>query len=116
MWDFLEAQLGQPSPVPTIVFMHYPPYVHTPDEKGGTYWNLEPAPRARFLALLRRGGVKVLLTGHLHYQLLNHYEDLPIFTTAPVSFGIPHPLAPEGWTLITFPNGGEPKFEFNRVK
>jgi Icc protein len=115
MWDLLEAQMANPAPGPTVVFMHYPPYVHSPDEKGGTYWDLEPAPRARLLALLRQGGVKVLLTGHLHYQLRNTYDGMVIVTTAPISFGLPRGVAPQGWTLVTLSPQGEPGIEFYRV-
>ena len=95
---------------------YYPPYVNKADEPGGGYWNIEPEPRARLLAALQRGGVKILLTGHLHYQATNHYEGMLIETTAAVSFGIPHPLAPEGWTLVTMQPKGDPKIEFHRVQ
>jgi len=116
MWTFFDAQMAAPFAGPTIVFMHYPPYVNTADEPGGGYWNIEPESRARLLAALQRGGVKILLTGHLHYQATNHYEGMLIVTTAAVSFGIPHPLAPEGWTLVTMQPKGDPKIEFHRVQ
>jgi len=116
MEEFLVAQIAQPSPLRTVVFMHYPPFLKSADEKGGTYWNIEPAPRQRLLATLQRGGVNILLTGHLHYQLINHYNGMLIVTSAPVSFGIPRKEhAPEGWNLVTVPVKGEPSVEFNRV-
>src|SRR5205823_13492082 len=65
MWRFLEKELGQPSAAPTLVFMHYPPFTKTPTEPGD-YWNIEPGPRQRLLTLLHQGGVKTVLTGHLH--------------------------------------------------
>ena len=116
MWSFLDGQMAKPASGPTIVFMHYPPFVHSVDEKDGGYWDLEPAVRARFLAALQRGGVKLLLTGHLHYSLVNRDRGLLIVTTGPVSFGLPRGVAPEGWTLVTLQPTGEPKVEFQRVE
>ncbi len=112
MWTLLEQQLAAPGGTPALVFMHMPPFVKSADEPGGDYWNIEPAPRARLLALLKRGGVAAVLTGHLHYQLVNHYAGIPLVTTPPVSFGLPLGIAPQGWTLVTIPPGGEPTFEF----
>ena len=115
-WKFLEKELAVPSSKPTIVFMHYPPYVTSTDEPGGNYHNVEPEPRARLLKLLKQGGVRTLLTAHLHRPLTNRYEGLFIYTTPPVSFGLPAGKQPEGWTLVTLPPAGEPQIEFRAVK
>lgn len=105
-WAFLEQELAKPAAVPTVVVMHYPPFTKTSDEPGGGYWNLEPAPRQRFLDLIQRSHVSVVLTGHLHRPLLNHYEGTPIITTTAVSWGIPAGKQAEGWTLVTVDTHG----------
>ena len=111
MWEFLEKELARPAPLPTVVFLHYPPFVKQADEGGGEYWNIEPEPRARLLSLLQRGGVKTVLTGHLHRDLTNRHEGILFVTTRPVSFGLPKGKQAEGWTLVTLPAQGEAQVE-----
>ena len=115
MWTMLEKEMARPTPPPTIVFMHYPPFVKKVDEPGGTYWNIEPAPRRRLLALLAAGGVRTVLTGHLHYPLVTHHEATTFITTLPVSFGLPRGKQPQGWTLVTLRANGEASHEFRTV-
>jgi 3',5'-cyclic AMP phosphodiesterase CpdA len=106
MWEFLESELCTPARVPTLLFMHYPLFVKNQDEPGGEYWNIEPAPRARLYSLLKKGGVKIVLNGHLHHPLVNRRDGILFVTTPPTSFGLPAGKQPEGWTLITiFKNG-----------
>jgi 3',5'-cyclic AMP phosphodiesterase CpdA len=112
MWTFLEQELGAPARVPTILFMHYPLFLHDLDEPGGKYWNVEPAPRERLYALLQQGGVKIVLTGHLHRPLVNRRNGIRFITTPPTSFGIPAGKQPEGWTLVTILKNGEATEEF----
>jgi 3',5'-cyclic-AMP phosphodiesterase len=114
-WKFLEKELAKPSRTPTILFMHYPPFLKTSDEPGGQYYNIEPEPRRRLLALLKQGGVKTVLTGHLHRQLVNRDDGILFITTPPVSFGLPKG-SPEGWTLIFLPDEGETKWEFRTIE
>jgi hypothetical protein len=115
MWNFLEKELASPGPLPTVVFMHYPPFVKQAEEGGGDYWNIEPEPRARLLALLRRGGVGTVLSGHLHRDLTNRLEGILFVTTRPVSFGLPAGKQPEGWTLVTLPAQGEAQVESQSI-
>ena len=112
MWAFLAKELAAPGTRPTILFSHYPLFVETPDEAGGDYWNIEPAPRARLLRWLKQGDVRTVLTGHLHRDLVNRADGILFVTTRPVSFGLPKGKQPEGWTLITLPEQGEAKVEF----
>lgn len=115
MWRMLEKELAQPSPLPTIVLTHYPVFYKTPDEGGGDYWNVEPAPRGRLLPLLQEGSVKLVLSGHIHTQRVNRHEGILYVTTPPISFGLPNGKQPEGWMLITIPREGEAQVEFRRV-
>ena len=115
LWRFLEKELAAPSEHPTILFMHYPPFTRKPDEGGGDYWNIEPAPRQRLLGLLKKGGVKTVLTGHLHRDLINRDDGILYVTTRPVSFGLPKGKQPEGWTLVTLRTEGEAQIESHRI-
>jgi Icc protein len=116
MWSFLEPELAMPSSRPTLLFMHYPLFVKDMDEAGGIYWNVEPAPRARLYGLLKRGGVKIVLTGHLHRHLENRRDGILFFTTPPTSFGVPAGKQPEGWTLVTVLKNGEATTAFHPLE
>ena len=70
-------------------------------------WNVEPAPRARLFGLLKQGGVKIVLNGHLHRPLVNNLDGIRFIGTQPTSFGLPAGKQPEGWTLITISKTGE---------
>lgn len=104
-WSFLESELVKPISIPTVVVSHQPPYLKTIDEPGGTYWNIEPEPRARLMHLLAEGNVAAVLSGHIHYPLVNYAYGILFLTTPPAAFGLPHGKQPEGWTLVTIRTG-----------
>ena len=116
MWEFLEKELAKPKTPPTVLFTHYPLFVAAADEKGGDYWNVEPVPRLRLLALLQRGGVRTVLSGHLHRELIVRENGMTFATTPPVSFGLPKGKQPEGWTLVTLPAEGDAQIEFQHLR
>ena len=101
MWNMLETELAAPTNKPTLLLLHHPPFMKKAAEPGGDYFNLEPYPRARLLALARQGGALAVLSGHLHTGLTNRVDDLVLLTTPPVSFGLPKGKGPAGWTLLT---------------
>ena len=115
MWKLLEAELARPGALPTVVLQHYPLFVKSADEPGGVYWNVEPAPRRRLLELLQRGGVRTVLTGHLHRPISNRYAGILFVSTLPVSFGLPRGEQQQGWTLVTLRPSAEAEFEFRTV-
>lgn len=101
-WAFLEKALAAPvTNKPTLLMLHHPPFVKSVDEPGGDYFNLEPYPRARLLALARQGGVRAVFSGHTHKPLTNHYGNILLYTTPPVAFGLPRDKGARGWTLVT---------------
>jgi 3',5'-cyclic AMP phosphodiesterase CpdA len=116
LWKFLEHELAKPVRMPTILFMHYPLYLKSMDEPGGDYFNMEPAPRRRLYNLLKQGGVKMVLTGHLHRSLVHRQDGILFLTTPPISFGLPRGKQPEGWTLVTIYKDGEVKDEFRAIE
>ncbi len=101
MWNLLETELASPTNKPTLLVTHHPPYLKKADEAGGDYFNMEPYPRARLLALARQGGALAVLSGHLHTGLTNRAGGVLLLTTPPVSFGLPKDKQAEGWTLLT---------------
>ncbi len=105
-WTMLEKALGERSPLPTVVFSHYPLFAKSMEEPGGVYWNIEPEPRLRLLALMKSGGVLVFLAGHRHHPFLADAEGLPCISAPSVAWGIPNGKQPEGWTLVALPKTG----------
>lgn len=114
-WAFLDKELARPSPLPTLLLTHYPLFTKTPGEPGGVYWNIEPEPRKRLLAALKQGGVKTVLSGHLHTPLNLHVDGISYITTQPVSFGLPRGKQPEGWTLVTVAPDGTVRSEPHNI-
>jgi 3',5'-cyclic AMP phosphodiesterase CpdA len=107
MWSFLEGELAQPGRKPAIALMHYPLFVKDLGEPGGGYFNTEPVARARLLGLLQQGGVKTVLSGHVHSRIVNRDAGMLFVTAPPISFGLPAGVTAEGWSLITLPANGE---------
>lgn len=114
-WAFLEEQLGKPAAPRTVVLMHVPPFLDSADEPAGAYWGLEPAPRQHFLELLRRSGVKLVIAGHLHRPLVNHYAGILFAICPSAAWGIPRGKTPIGWTLVTLRGDGEAQVEFKPI-
>jgi 3',5'-cyclic AMP phosphodiesterase CpdA len=116
MWTWLERELARPANRPRIVLLHYPLFLNSPTEAGGGYHNVEPEPRARLLQLIRQGGVRVVLSGHLHHPLTIRRDGVLFVTTPSVSFGLPAGKQPEGWTLVTLSPPGDAEIDFRTIK
>lgn len=114
-WEFLKTALSAPAAVPTLFLGHYPPFIASPDEAESPYWNLAPQPRARLLTLLEKGGVKAMLSGHLHRPLKLRHGNIPLIVGPAVSFGLPRATQPVGWTQITISSAGEFAFQWHAV-
>ncbi len=112
MWTTLSNALATPTNLPTLLLIHYPLFTEKLDEPGGVYWNVEPGPRQRLLALIHRGGVRAVLSGHLHREILHRQDGILWVTTPPVSFALPPDRQYRGWTLLTVPPEGEVTAEF----
>lgn len=114
-WAFFERMLAKTFAAPTILLSHYPPFLESPDEPSDPYWNIEPEPRRRLLALLKRGGVRAVLSGHLHRPLVNRYDGIDFITAPSVAFGLPPGVQPEGWMLVTVSRDGEITAEVQEI-
>lgn len=104
-WAFLDGQLVARPGQRMVVLSHYPAFLETSDEPGGTYWNIEPAPRQRLLDLVKASGTLAYLSGHLHRPLDREWSGIRFVSTPPVSFGLPRGKQPEGWTLLEIDRG-----------
>ena len=114
-WIFLEKELARPHDKPTMLLEHYPLFIKTADEPRNSTWNVQPELRTRLLALVEQGGVRTVLTGHLHYPITNRLDGILFLGNAPTAFGLPPGKQPEGWMLLTVPREGEVQFEFRRL-
>ncbi len=117
-WTFLEKELQRSRTPRTLLLSHYPPFLQTPDEPGDPYWNVEPEPRARLLALLQQPKARVvgILSGHLHRSNDVSLGNIRLVTTPPIAFGLPPGVQPEGWTLVTIPSRGGIRTEFQPLQ
>ena len=116
-WEWLETTLAASveAPLGTHLLTHYPPFLKSPDEPSDPYWNIEPEPRARLLALLQKADVRGVFSGHLHRPLFNQTENLTLITAPPVSFGLPRGEQPQGWTLLSIAPGGEISYQTREI-
>jgi predicted phosphodiesterase len=55
-----------------FLFMHYPPYITSPDERGH-YDNIDEPDRSWLLGLLEKYNVEALLAGHVHNLFYNRH-------------------------------------------
>jgi 3',5'-cyclic AMP phosphodiesterase CpdA len=115
MFRYFDEKLRGPADVPTVFLIHYPLFAKSPDESGGEYWNVEPEPRQRLLALVKQSGARAVLSGHLHTPMTNDFHGVLCYTTPPTSFGLPEDKQPEGWTLVTVPRDGKVTAEFRAI-
>jgi 3',5'-cyclic AMP phosphodiesterase CpdA len=51
---------------PVALFLHKPLFLERPEEAGATAASLNPAPRAKLLALIKAAPVRLVVSGHLH--------------------------------------------------
>jgi alkaline phosphatase D len=115
-WQFLEKELAKAGAKPTLLLEHYPLFIKTADEPRNSTWNVQPEPRKRLLALVEQGGVRTVLTGHLHYPITNRLDGILFLGNTTTAFGLPRGKQPEGWMLLGVPREGEVQFEFRKLE
>ena len=73
-----------------VLVMHHPPFLQTETEPHA-YFNMPLVPRARMMALVRKYGVRTLLTGHTHTTRSWETSDgIKLVTTAGTSVAFDH--------------------------
>jgi 3',5'-cyclic AMP phosphodiesterase CpdA len=104
-WGFIERTLAEKGGA-TVILTHYPPYVGAVGE-ANEYFNIDQAPRQRLLAVLEAGGVKTVLSGHLHRPIdMTTPGGVHVIGAPAVSFGLPPRVQREGWVLVTLSDDG----------
>ncbi len=101
--EFLEAELAnaraeQQQP---IVCSHHPWFLRNVEavpEDPVTAMEMPPEPRRQLLAIAEAGGLRTLLTGHLHQHLTRTAGDLLQITASAV--GLPFARNPSGYQVI----------------
>jgi alkaline phosphatase D len=115
-WKFLEKELAKPHAKPTLLLEHYPLFILMVDEPRLSTRNVQPELRKRLLALARQGGVRTVLTGHLHLLFTNRMDGILFLGNATTAYGLPRGMQPEGWLLLTVPRQAEVQFEFQELE
>ncbi|MEO8279592.1 MAG: metallophosphoesterase [Ideonella sp.] len=110
--DWLEQQIGQADGKRVFLFMHYPPYIHSADERGN-YDNIDEPGRSWLLAQMRRPEVEAVFTGHVHnfwYDRVGSAEMYMLPSTAFVrhDFSEFYRIAPQ----VEFGRGDAAKFGY----
>lgn len=96
-WKMMEEALQTPED--TVLLTHYPLFIEAEDEPG-SYWNMDPQPRQRCLEMLRSGGVRAVLSGHIHRPLLHRRAGVAFIGAPPVSFNLPGAESEIGWSKM----------------
>ena len=115
-WKFLEKELAGPHRTPTLVLEHYPAFLKAVDEPRQGVWNVPPEPRQRLIQLLKQGGARALLSGHLHRPITNRLDGILFLSNAAIAFGLPRDKQEEGWMLLTVPREGEVQVDFRPLR
>ena len=115
-WSFLEKELARPCPEPVLLLEHYPLFLKTVDEPANSVWNVHPEMRRRLIALLKQGGVRAVLSGHLHRPITNRLDGILLLSNGATAFGLPRGKQDVGWMLVTVPPDGEVRFEFRSLE
>jgi 3',5'-cyclic AMP phosphodiesterase CpdA len=115
-WQFLEKELAKPHAKPTLLLEHYPLFIKEVDEPRMGTRNVPPEPRKRLLALVEQGGVRTVLSGHLHYPITNRLDGILFLGNTTTAFGLPRGVTPEGWMLLSVPREGEVQVEFRKFE
>lgn len=82
---WLEQLLGNTPGMRRFVFIHYPPYLHQPDEES-YYDNLDEPGRSWLLALLQDAGVETMFSGHVHHYFHHWLNGLESYILPAVCF------------------------------
>lgn len=63
--EYVERQITEAAGKRVFLFMHYPPYIHTENERG-SYDNVDEPGRSWLLSQMRRPNVEAAFAGHVH--------------------------------------------------
>ena len=81
---WLEEELTRAANRRVFLFMHYPPYIHSSDERGN-YDNIDEPARSWLLSLISKPQVEAVFAGHVHnfwYERIGRAELYMLPSTA----------------------------------
>jgi 3',5'-cyclic AMP phosphodiesterase CpdA len=84
-WAWLEADLAAAAGRPLFAFVHYPPFLFTPDE-AEHYDNLAQPARSRLLDLLTRHRASAIFAGHVHHFFYSRFGPTDLYVAPATSF------------------------------
>lgn len=101
--EFLEAELSKAAHLgqQPIVASHHPWFLRDVEAVPAdpvTAMEMPPEPRRRLLDIAEAGGLRTLLTGHLHQHLTRTAGDLLQITTSAI--GLPFARHPSGYRVV----------------
>lgn len=99
-WRMIKREARRRSALPKVLLLHYPLFVDSPDEPGGTYWAVEPKPRRRLLNALKKGRFAMVISGHLHHEMSNKWGRIWMLGALSTAFPVPTESEAIGWTLV----------------
>ena len=115
-WKFLEKELASRRSEPVLLLEHYPLFLKAAEEPAHGLWNVHPEPRKRLMALLQQGGVRAVLSGHLHRPIINRLDGILFLGNGATAYGIPRGKQEAGWMLLRVSREGEVQFEFKPLQ
>lgn len=104
-YEWMEESLKKASErnLPIILIAHHPLFVDTPEEEESGV-NLPVELRHKYLQLMKKYEVDLLLSGHLHTCVRAEYEGIQLATSG--AAGCPLGDDPSGITIVTIPTEG----------
>lgn len=83
--EWLEAQIDGAGDLRVFLFMHYPPYIYRPDERGN-YDNVDEPARSWLLGLASRPNVEAVFAGHVHNFWYDRIGDAEFYMLPSTAF------------------------------
>lgn len=83
--DWFERELEQNAQRRVFVFMHYPPFIYQPDERGN-YDNIDQPARRWLVECLERPHVEAIFAGHVHNYWYDNIGDGEMYMLPSTAF------------------------------
>ena len=84
-WTWLTRQIKMNAGKRIFLFIHYPPFLNTPEEQPH-YDNIDQPGRSRLLNWLSKNSVEAVFAGHVHHFFYNSFEQTDIYCLPSTAF------------------------------
>ena len=82
-WSWLSAQLNTDRRC--FLLLHYPPFIHQPDEPAH-YENLDEPARSHLLHLVNQHAIEAVFSGHTHQPFYDRHGDTDLYVLPSTAF------------------------------